>query len=190
MMIKNNIYQGEMYEKNKRFLFISATLISLMLLSTNVFADVNMLSYGYPTPTIKVKAYSYNSTWQVPMDQSLTNWVNTPTKINVYKISQSDNTISAFNSADTYYGINYPTVSGSTLTKFRIELNSRTISGDATNFSIFVQSVLVHELGHSMWLADANTITTSNSTIMQYARNRNIMSTPQYFDIVNINGKY
>ena len=75
-----------------------------------------------------------------------------------------------------------------TTTKFQIKLNSTTISNDATNFNNFVQSVLVHELGHILWLAD-NPSTTSSS-IMKYTRDRNTLTRPQSYDINDVNTKF
>lgn len=71
---------------------------------------------------------------------------------------------------------------------FDITLNSRTISRDATNVSNFIQSVFVHELGHSIWLRD-NPPTTSPS-IMSHSRDRDTMTDPQTYDINAVNAKY
>lgn len=167
-----------------------ATLVALTvgaLAATPIFA-AQFLTYGYSSKTIPVKSYSYNATWQTPMDQSLANWNNAGAKISFTKSSSSSNTITAAQFNDTSYGVNYGSVSGSTLKSFRIELNSRTISADATNLSNFIQSVFVHELGHSIWLADNPD--TSSASIMKYTRDRNSMTKPQTYDINGVKSKY
>jgi len=167
-------------------LFLMVGLI--MLSSTSVYAAY--LTYGWPSSTIPVKSYSFNETWQVPMDQSLSNWNDAKANVTFSKNSSSENTISAAQYEWEDYGRNYATYSGSKLTKFRIELNARTISRDREDgkFSNFVQSVFVHELGHSIWLDD-NPNTTSPS-IMKHNRNRNEMTKPQTYDINNVKAKY
>lgn len=67
-------------------------------------------------------------------------------------------------------------------------MNSKALKKDATNISNFIQSVFVHELGHTIWLAD-NPITTSSS-IMKYNRNRNTMTNPSAYDVEGVNMKY
>lgn len=100
----------------------------------------------------------------------------------------SQNYILASQYLDEWYGIEIPTPSSGYITSFIIKLNTRTIADNATNFSNFAQSVLVHELGHVFWLKD-NPGTTSSS-IMKYSRNRNLMILPQQYDINNVNAKY
>ncbi|MCK6078452.1 hypothetical protein [Paenibacillus silvae] len=173
----------------KRKLSFSVLLMGVLILvgSTAAYA-ATYLTYGYPSSTIPIKSYSYNDTWQVPMDASLSNWNNANAKVTFSKNSNSTNTITAAQFDYEDYGVNYVTYSGSEVTKFRIELNARKISADATDFSKFVQSVFVHELGHSIWLGD-NPSTTSSS-IMKYSRDRNTMTKPQTFDINNVKAKY
>lgn len=158
---------------------------------TKVIAVVSasaFLSYGWPNVVIPIKPYSYNNTWQSPMDASISNWNNAGAKITFNKDSTSNNTIIVDSYADSWLGLNTGTHSGSQLTRFVIQLNSRTINLNATNFSNFVTSVFVHELGHSIWLAD-NPDTTCE-TIMSYYRDRNTMTQPQVYDIRNVQLKY
>lgn len=172
----------------KKKFFVSVILLSglIMLSSTAVYAKY--LSYGWPSSSIPIKSFSFNSTWQTPMNQSVTNWNNAGAKVKFTKSSSSSNTISAAQYSWEAYGRNYATYSGSKLTKFRIEMNARTISKDSQNFGNFVQSVFVHELGHSVWLADNPN--TSSSSIMKYSRNRNTMTKPQTYDVNNVKAKY
>lgn len=173
----------------KRKLSFSVLLLGALILvsSTAVYA-ATYLTYGYPDSTIPIKSYSYNDTWQVPMNASLSNWNDANADVTFSKNSTSTNTITAAQFDYEDYGINYVTYVGEEVTKFRIELNARTISDDADDFAKFVQSVFVHELGHAIWLAD-NPATTSSS-IMKYSRDRNTMTMPQTFDINNVKAKY
>lgn len=111
-----------------------------------------------------MNAYSYNSTWQTPMNQSVLNWNITPTKIGFSKSSNSNNYIYASQYSWSAYGKCTSTYRGNKLTSYTIRLNSRTISEDATNFSNFVQSVFVHELGHTIWLGDNPDTTASKDS--------------------------
>ncbi|MEK3734249.1 MULTISPECIES: hypothetical protein [Paenibacillus] len=174
----------------KKKFYVSVVLLSGLILLSSTAVYAKYLNYGWPSSTIPVKSYSFNSTWQAPMDQSLSNWNNAGAKVKFSKNSSSSNTISAAQYSWEAYGRNYATYSGSKLTKFRIEMNARTISRDRQDgkFSNFVQSVFVHELGHSIWLSDNPN--TSSSSIMKYTRNRNTMTKPQTYDINNVKAKY
>lgn len=72
-------------------------------------------------------------------------------------------------------------------TKFKIELNRTLLVGESDNFW---QSVLVHEFGHSLCLGDNPNPSVPNSSIMNYARNRNTLLTPQTDDISGVNYAY
>lgn len=72
-------------------------------------------------------------------------------------------------------------------TKFKIELNRRTLLGQSNNFW---QSVLVHELGHAFCLNDNPLPNSPNSSIMNYSRDRSILITPQSDDIDGVNEFY
>jgi len=160
------------------------TLSILFCITNNAKADYK--SYGYPTTSIPIKSFSYNSAWQAPMMQSMQNW-NNNSEVFFHTLG-SINTITAEQKSYDWYGLNKCHYSGSKLLSFEITLNSRTISRDATNINNFIQSVLVHELGHSIWLAD-NPGTMYNS-IMKYGRDRNTMTLPQTYDIQQVNAKY
>lgn len=155
------------------------------------YSEGQYLNHGSAGKYIYVYPYSYNDLWQAAIDQSRSNWNTSSAPIYFYTSSSSNNRIYASQYDYTAYGKTYPLeVSGSTLTKFKIELNSRTIANDAAsgNVSNFIQSVLVHELGHTIWLAD-NPIT-SSSSIMKYSRNRDTMTNPSSYDIANVDAKY
>ncbi|MEU6724103.1 hypothetical protein ABZ917_10365 [Nonomuraea wenchangensis] len=135
---------------------------------------------GMSTPNFTIRPYSYNSTWQGPMDRSLSLWNATATPAYIGKSSGSSSSVTAASYSDTWYGLY--TSYGSW---FQIKLNSRTISNDAVNFSNYVTSVFTHELGHALSLAH-NSLT----SIMNHSRNRNSMVAPQSHDVSDVNSYY
>lgn len=137
---------------------------------------------GQASPKIAVYPYSYNSTWQTPMNQSLTNWNNTYSPVSLTKSTLSGSSITAASYADTWYG--YYQACGDTC--LYIRLNSRTIAADATNFGNFVQSVLVHEYGHALYLGHRD----GEDSIMNRNRNRNTMTKPTASDAANVRSYY
>jgi hypothetical protein len=151
-------------------------------------AQATYYSGGMPSAHFYIKPYSYNSQWQPHLDQALTNWYNTPTKAWIQKSSSASSWLTADYYNDTWYGLYSPYGSGSGR-YFHIQLNSRTISGDASNFGNFVTSCFVHELGHGLSLAD-NPPVAWNASIMRHDRNRNTMTTPQQYDINEVNRFY
>ena len=176
----------------KRFqritLFVMTITSVILIFNVTTAYAARFRSYGWPSATVPVKTYSYNSTWQTPMNQSVLNWNGTPTRIGFSKSSSSSNNIYASQYSWSDYGKCTSTYTGSKITNYTIKLNSRTISADATNLSNFIQSVFVHELGHTIWLGDNPN--TSSSSIMKYSRNRNSMTKPSSYDISSVNTKY
>ncbi|RZT77941.1 matrixin [Micromonospora violae] len=131
---------------------------------------------------IGIYPYSYNSTWMTPLNRALSNWNATASPASFYKDTLSGSTLTVTNYSDTWYG--YYQACGSSCMYVRV--NSRTINRDASNFSNFVTSVVVHELGHALNLAH-NSLSAS---IMNHSRNRNSMTTPQAHDIADVNAYY
>ncbi len=150
------------------------------------------LSYGSKTGNVNVKEYSdkYNDTWVSVLNNGISAWNNSSANVSISKTSSSKNSIEAAQYDDTWYGLTSPAYDTSTgyIVKFTIKVNARTISADATNFNNFAKSTVTHEFGHVFWLCDNPN--TSKSSIMKHSRNRNTMTTPQTFDIDNVNAKY
>ena len=168
---------------------LCSTIVSLLFIgSLAITASAQYLPYGYPSSSIPIKTFSYNEVWQPVMEESIENWNDSDSNIYFYTSNYSDNTVKAENLVQSWYGLNTAYYSGSSIIKFEIKINSRTIAEDATNVDNFIQSVFVHELGHSIWLAD-NPNTTKTS-IMKYSRNRNAMTKPQPYDEDNVSNKY
>lgn len=156
-----------------------------------IYSERKYLSFGSANKTIYIYPYNFSSTWQTAINQSRYKWNNSSAPVNFYTSSNSNNRIYVSQYDYKAYGITYALeLSGNELTKFKIELNSRTIMSAASAGSLenFIQSVLVHELGHTIWLAD-NPVTEKDS-IMKYTRDRNTMVSPTAYDISNVAAKY
>ncbi|MFI7705404.1 matrixin family metalloprotease [Nonomuraea sp. NPDC049480] len=136
---------------------------------------------GQDIARIAVEPYSYNDTWQKPMNKALSNWNATSSPAHLYKSSLSGSTITVKSYSNTFYG-RYTRCGGSCL---YIKLNTRTINRDASNHANFVTSVLVHEFGHALNLAH-----NSSTSIMSNSRNRNSMTKPQAHDVSDVNAYY
>lgn len=137
---------------------------------------------GQESPEIRILPYSYNPTWQAPMDAAITNWNATYSPVKITKTSLSSSTIEAKSLSATWYG--YYWRIGPTALK--IELNARMISLKATNFSKYVTSVLVHEYGHALSLAHRD----NQDSIMNRGRARNSMVKPSTSDVTNVKRAY
>lgn len=166
----------------------TANLPELHINYINVPDDNQFLAYGSPNNYIYIHPYSFASTWQSAIDQSRINWNNSSANVYFYTSSSSENMVYVDDYDISAYGLTTCWPNGSQVTRFETKVNRRRISADASNLSNFIQSVVVHELGHTVWLADNPN--TSASSIMKYSRNRNTMTSPSQYDITNVNSKY
>lgn len=169
-------------KKVKKYIFKIAgiSIMSLTLTTSPILAETDP-GWGSQTPNINVPTNTYNDIWKTPMNAAAAAWNGTATKVTVGYLSSSKNKVLAASYADTWYGLSSSANPG----PFTIKLNSRTINNDATNFSNFVKSTLVHEYGHIFCLDH-----TTKTSIMNSSRNRNTMTTPQTFDISEVNSVY
>lgn len=170
----------------------SLCICAIILMSVTVYAADPYLSYGCQSSSITVKPYAskYNDVWVSILNHGRSAWNNSSAKVNISVSSNSKNTIVAGNYSESWYGLNTQTYNTSTgyTSKFTIQINSRTISDDASDFNNFAQSTVAHEFGHCFWLCDNPS--TSKASLMKHTRNRNTMTIPQSFDIHNVNDKY
>jgi hypothetical protein len=172
------------------FMFKKAISISLAialgsLLSMNIFSYTLIPATDrYEKKNITISNGGMNSYWWNNVGQAAMNWNSTPTIVTVATTSSGYNQVIAHDVASTWYGwYNILERSNTSVTKFRLELNSRSIFQAATNHSNFVTSTTVHELGHAFGLGDLG----GSTTIMSKYRNRNEMTTPQTDDINGVN---
>lgn len=154
----------------------------MFLFPVNVYAETDP-GWGSQTPKINLPYPSdlFNSTWSKPISDAYSAWNSTSNKVNVRMLSTSKNRLYAAGYSDTWYGNSSPANPG----PFTIKLNARTINNDAYNLPNFIKSTMVHELGHIFCLDH-----TTKTSIMNGYRNRNTMTTPQKFDITEVNSVY
>ena len=164
----------------KCFRIIIIFIFALTLTTATISAETDP-KWGSQSPNINVPNNNYNDNWKAPMNAAAVAWNGTPTKVTVGFSSSSKNKLLADSYSDTWYGLSTSANPG----PFTIKLNSRTINRDASNFYNFVKSVLVHEYGHIFCLDH-----TTKVSIMNDSRNRNTMTTPQQFDINEVNSVY
>jgi predicted Zn-dependent protease len=167
--------------RNARRAIPVALMATLMMLTGVSPAAAHWNGTGQDIASIHIYPYSYNSTWQTPMNKALANWNATSSPANFYKSSNSGSTITVKSYSNTWYGT-YQRCGGMCM---YVKLNSRTINRDASNFSNFVTSTLVHEFGHALNLAHNST-----TSIMNTSRNRNSMTKPQSHDVADVNAYY
>lgn len=175
--------------------FLVAAAIGTQLFTFTASAGVYM-SYGYPKSTtstitqIPYLPYSASGTWNTGLSKAINNWnanVGT-THVRFYESSQCANRILVQNSSDTWYGSTGASRNGSSISTFTIIINKRRISEDAVNLTNFIQSVMCHEMGHCIYLDDNPSSTASS--IMNYSRNRDMMTSPTTYDVKNVSLKY
>ncbi|MFI6497388.1 hypothetical protein [Nonomuraea typhae] len=152
-------------------------------------AGAHFYSGGGANPVFTIRPYSYNATWMPPLDRALTNWNATATPADITKNSGSASTLTVASYSGTWYGLYAPSGTRANRT-FAIQINSRTITRDATNFANFVSSSTTHEFGHRLSLNDISDGTHCTTAIMSYCRNRNVMHQPQSHDISDVNEYY
>lgn len=170
-----------MKKKSYNFLKMIVICILVQTLAIRPVSAETDPNWGSQTPHIGVSLGNYNNTWKVPMNDAGIAWNGTPTRVTVGISSSSSNKVLVSSYSDTWYGL----ASSANPGPFTIKLNSRTITKDASNFTNFVKSTLVHEYGHIFCLDH-----TTRTSIMNSSRNRNTMTTPQQFDIDEVNSVY
>lgn len=134
-----------------------------------------------------------NQSWLSAMNRAVNDWNNSNAHINFSQNSTSNNLTNVQNNANPWFGLIEMQVNTNTrhISRFNITLNHRTISNSATSLDNFITSVMSHELGHVLGLADNPTnVTGSNGSLMNHARNRNILISPLPVDIASVNLRY
>lgn len=167
---------------------VGLTLCSVIV----AYAADPYIANGSETGNITVKNYSSdnNYAWVRIIDDGIAAWNDSGANVSISTSSSSDNTIEPARYNDTWYGLTTQTCYASTgyTIKFIIQINARTIADDAADIFNFATSTVAHEFGHVFWLCDDPN--TTKPSLMKYNRDRNTMTTPQQFDIDNVNAKY
>jgi len=156
------------------------------------YKEGQYLDYGYESANIYFNKYSYEQTWQTAMNKARNAWNTSSAPVTFSVKNKAVNRINVNELDETvdWYGVTTPSFSGDKAVQYTIVLNKTKITADAKEGYLgnFIQSVLVHELGHVVWLED-NPITPRDS-IMKQTRDRNTMINPTDYDIENVTAKY
>ncbi len=126
-----------------------------------------------------------DSTWYPLIGTSASSLNNSGANTNIsVSTSASSYTCEVASLPNYWYGAMTPTgISGTSLTSATIQINSRTIGSEENNRL----STITHEMGHLIGLADDPPVLDS---LMRHGRNREIIYTPQEFDIANVKFVY
>lgn len=178
--------------KNIKYLsFVIFAFNCILYIPSISYAASPYNTYGLQNgrASVAIRVSSYNPNWATLINNSRITW-NNSANVNITQNDNSSNWIEAGDYGNDWYGRTIQTYNTNTgyTTQFYIKINGETINQKATNVSNFVMSTMSHEFGHIFWLCD-NPVT-SNPSIMDYNRNRNTMTSPQQFDISNVNAKY
>ena len=153
-------------------------------------ASKAFLTYGASSRTISIRLVGSTTTsspWLSIITDSRTAWNNSGagTNISTTTTGSSPHTLTVESlPTETWYGLMTPTVSGSTLTASKIQINMYQLPA-STNFG---RSTVTHEMGHLLWLND-NPVTT-DPCLMRHDRDREIVFVPQMVDIFHVRSKY
>jgi len=116
-------------------------------------------------------------------------WNRSAAPVSFHQGASSNTVLAAPHIDRNYLGWVQPVTRGTELTRFAIVLNTRTIYTHAERWDIplsnLITSVMVHELGHTIGLAD-NPGTHANNSIMNQNRNRGIVISPTAFDVLSV----
>ncbi|MCL2400228.1 MAG: InlB B-repeat-containing protein [Defluviitaleaceae bacterium] len=151
------------------------------------------IDFWWQSTTIPMRSFNFNDQWQTPMNTAIADWNNNTSRVSFTTNSTSNNLVTAGSRTHNDLGRFYfHQTSGTSLIRFDIDLNSRTLSSGRTGtvFTNYVRSVFSHELGHVVGLRDNPTGTTVNGSLMNHGRDRNSVTRALAFDIASVNMLY
>ncbi|MCL2558865.1 MAG: InlB B-repeat-containing protein [Turicibacter sp.] len=144
-----------------------------------------------PHTNITFRFTNGDATWLTAMRRGRNSWNNSNVPVTFNENSNSNNTASVVTSDGAYFGrivfwYAGGGVVGPTMSQFVITMNSRTINNRVN----YIESVFAHELGHAVGLIDNPPAAPGNGSLMNSARNRNIVVGPTHFDLESVNILY
>ena len=114
------------------------------------------LAHWFHSATITMYVHTTDATWRTPILNAINIWNGSSTPLRVSNNANSSNVVNVFSYTWGDMGRYYAReVSGTSVRRFDILLNSRTIlQYYHNNLSHFIQSIMVHETGHAAGLED------------------------------------
>lgn len=150
-------------------------------------ASATYLSGGMPSRTFNYRTHGVNSWWVASFDTGNIRW-NQRVSSHIGRSTSAKADATAGSYSQSWYGLYSPHGVRGINRTFTIQINSRTLSRDSTDFQKWVWSTTTHELGHSLSLADDPN--TSQASIMKHNRNRTTSQFPTAYDISEVNRIY
>ena len=177
----------------KKFLTLGlAALAVSSFIITNTFAKT--MADGMPSASFSVNDNVSDYYFKSRIYQGTYHWNVTPTPAAIGRSSTSTNTINKLaGGATSSYGLYAAKyINGSR--GFDIYINYQAIDSLVSGRSLTdrdkaYESVIVHELGHALSLADLGFLDTRSSIMSEYIKRYNLW-TPQQYDINDVNAFY
>lgn len=178
-----------MKTKKQVFKPIFVLALTFVLFISTVSATTSLTTdpdWGNSSSAVKFNISGVNSVWEDYFKTSISNWNNSNASVNLSISSSAVNTLTASRYSDSWYGL----TTRNSKDKFTIKINARTIDEDASNYTNFCYSVIVHEIGHVLCLNDFTNTSDRNNSIMNGARDRNTLIKPTKLDCDTVNSVY
>ena len=146
-----------------------------------------------PNYTVGLREFHFSEPWQSALEKGIEHWNSRSTSITISVVhpdTYRSIPIYAEARTGTWYGqLQTIYVLGEThFSGIIINTSAITSSPTLVDFSSFVSSVMAHELGHVLGLADIYYPATDS--IMYASRNRNTLYVPTKFDVQGVNWLY
>lgn len=176
---------------------IAAVTFCAAAITSSAYDYLNNNQFGQTT-TFSVKTTTVGAPYFGYFDSARGSWNNVSTwphisGTNLTDSDSSTNIVKVQSYDETWYGAYTP--HGNPFSYFKIRINTSTIEDKATSLGLsasnkakFYKSVMAHELGHALGLADDPS--TTEQSLMKHSRDRTTIVGPQSYDIAAVDSYY